>query len=51
MTIRDGTEYEEVLGVKREWIFPWRNFANDGPHIGVYYDIAILELGMYNIDV
>ena len=42
--IRDGTEHEEVLGVKREWTFPWRNTVG-GYGSPVYYDIAVLELG------
>ena len=48
MTIRDGTKYEEVIGVRREWIHPWRSAAIRGASGGtppVYYDIAILELG------
>ena len=48
MTIRDGTKYEEVIGVRREWIHPWRTAATRGASGGtppVYYDIAILELG------
>ena len=48
MTIRDGTKYEEVIGVRREWIHPWRDAAMRGAIGGtppVYYDIAILELG------
>ena len=48
MTIRDGTKYEEVIGVRREWIHPWRTAAIRGASGGtppVYYDIAILELG------
>ena len=45
--IREGTEYEEVIGVKRYWIYQYRKTtaricaANDN----AYYDIAILELG------
>ena len=43
--IREGTEYEEVIGVKRSWIYQYRKTApacSQGP---AYYDIAILELG------
>ena len=40
MTIRDGTKYEEVIGVRREWVYPWRfDLAS------AYYDIAVMELG------
>ena len=40
VTIRDGTKYEEVIGVRREWVYPWRfDFAS------AYYDIAVMELG------
>ena len=42
MKIRDGTKYEESIGVKREWSHPWRLSGVTG----VYYDIAILELGI-----
>ena len=48
VTIRDGTKYEEVIGVRREWIHPWRSAAmrgGSGFTPPVYYDIAILELG------
>ena len=38
--IRDGTEYEEMIGVKREWIYPLHK--SDG---SAYYDVAIMELG------
>ena len=55
MTIRDSTKYEEVIGVRRHWVYPWRKLAEEGSSIQgsssigrlpVYYDIAILELGM-----
>jgi hypothetical protein len=40
VTIRDGTKYEEVIGVRREWVYPWRfDLAS------AYYDIAVMELG------
>ena len=43
MTIRDGTKYEEVIGVRREWVYPWR-FVDDSLE-SAYYDIAVMELG------
>ena len=55
MTIRDGTKYEEVIGVRRQWVYPWRTVAEEGSstqgsssigRLPVYYDIAIMELGM-----
>ena len=48
MRIRDGTEYEEVIGVKRHFIHELKGHVpkcvgvNENP---VYYDLAILELG------
>ena len=44
VTIRDGTKYAEVIGVKREWLHPW------GLVTGIeypYYDLAIMELGNF----
>ena len=38
--IRDGTEYEELIGVRRYWKHPFR-------FDGAYYDITIMELGMF----
>ena len=55
VTIRDGTKYEEVIGVRRQWVYPWRTVAEEGSstqgsssigRLPVYYDIAIMELGM-----
>ena len=44
--IREGTEYEEVIGVKRNWIYQYRRTAFIcGSRDNAYYDIAILELG------
>ena len=49
MKIRDGTKDEELIGVKREFVYKMRNngFTNTCPSIlsPVYYDFAILELG------
>jgi len=42
VTIRDGTKYEEVIGVRREWVYPWR-FVDDSLE-SAYYDIAVMEL-------
>ena len=42
--IRDQTEYEELIGIKREWVHPHRHLYNNS----LYYDIAILELGKIN---
>ena len=54
MKVRDGTENEELIGVKRHFVYELRNKLgrNNCPGIGqpVYYDIAILELGTYMID-
>ena len=41
--IRDGTKYEEFIGVKRFWTYPHRDStctAQNG-----YYDLTIMELG------
>ena len=46
MKIRTGTKYEESIAVKREWIHPWRESVEKGNSGTVYYDIAIMELGM-----
>ena len=42
VTIRDGTIYQESIGVRRMWIHPQRNVAFFG---AAYFDIAVLELG------
>ena len=41
--IRDGTVYQEVIGVRRLWVQPWRN--TNCKSASVYYDLAIMELG------
>jgi len=41
VTIRDGTIYQESIGVRRMWIHPQRNVAFFG---AAYFDIAVLEL-------
>ena len=47
VTIRSGTEDEEVIHVKREWIYKLRYEIPScgGVHTPVYYDIAIFEFG------
>ena len=45
--IREQTEYEELIGIKREWVHPLRHLYNNS----LYYDIAILELGKNNMSV
>ena len=42
VTIRDGTIYQESIGVRRMWTHPKRNVVFDG---SAYFDIAVLELG------
>ena len=42
VTIRDGTIYQESIGVRRMWIHPQRNVVFYG---AAYFDIAVLELG------
>jgi hypothetical protein len=41
--IRDGTIYQEVIGVRRWWEQPWRKTTchSSTP----YYDLTIMELG------
>ena len=41
--IREETEHEELIGVKRVWLHPLRNTTSYGK--SAYYDIAIMELG------
>ena len=45
ITIRADTEYEELIGIKREWVHPYRHLYKNS----LYYDIAILELGKNNM--
>jgi hypothetical protein len=40
---RRGTEFEEKIGIKREWIHPWR--ISKKTQQPAYYDIVIQELG------
>ena len=45
--IRDGTDDEELIGVRRVWGHPYRSKVKfHGSQEPVYYDIAIMELGM-----
>ena len=41
--IRDGTEYQELIGVRRWWVQPWRETNCQGA--APYYDLTIMELG------
>ena len=41
--IRDGTEYQELIGVRRWWVQPWRE--TNCHFAAPYYDLAIMELG------
>ena len=41
--IRIGTDHEEKIGIIREWVHRQRKYVK---YDGIYYDIAILELGM-----
>ena len=43
--IRADTKYEEIIGIKREWIHPLRDSISDCNLSPAYYDLAILELG------
>ena len=41
--IRRGTDQEEIIGIKREWIHPWRKTIESfNP---AYYDVVVQELG------
>ena len=42
VTIRDGTKFEEKIGVRRRWDHPGRAHVGFG---SAYYDITVLELG------
>ena len=39
--IRDGTKNEEIIGVRRHWIHPWRETKCTTSN--VYYDLTILS--------
>ena len=43
VAVRRGTEFEEKIGVKREWIHPWR--ISKKTQQPAYYDIVVQELG------
>ena len=43
--IRADTKYEEIIGIKREWIHPLRDSISNCNLSPAYYDLAILELG------
>ena len=49
VNIRTGTKYAEAIGVKREWIHPWRPSVLEQESFGMYFDIAVMELG--NCDI
>ena len=40
--IRTGTDQEEIIGVKREWVHPWRKTNKNN---AAYYDVVVQELG------
>ena len=42
--IRVGTKYEEKIGIRRNWIHPWRSTKKPQTQ-PAYYDLVILELG------
>ena len=41
--IRDGTIYQELIGVRRWWVQPWRKTTCQSA--SPYYDLTIMELG------
>ena len=49
INIRTGTKYAEAIGVKREWIHPWRPSVLEQESFAMYFDIAVMELG--NCDI
>ena len=49
VNIRTGTKYAEAIGVKREWIHPWRPSVLEQESFAMYFDIAVMELG--NCDI
>ena len=47
--IRQDTEFEEVMNVKRFWINPWRrSVSTEG---SAYYDIVIMEFGNFFVNI
>ena len=40
--IRTGTDQEEIIGIKREWVHPWRKTNKNN---AAYYDVVVQELG------
>ena len=47
INIRTGTKYAEAIGVKREWIHPWRQPLLEKELSSMYFDIAVMELGKF----
>ena len=41
--IRQGTEFEEVMNVKRFWINPWRESTLGS----AYYNVVVMEFGIF----
>ena len=41
--IRDGTKYEEIVGVRRYWKHLLRGYTN----LTIYYDLTLMELGEF----
>ena len=48
--IRQDTEFEEVMNVKRFWINPWRSSAR-GKGGSAYYNIVIMEFGNFFVNI
>ena len=47
--IRQDTEFEEVMNVKRFWTNPWRSSVSIGG--SAYYDIVIMEFGNFFVNI
>ena len=47
VNIRTGTKYAEAIGVKREWVHPWREPLLEKEFKSMYFDIAVMELGKF----
>lgn len=47
INIRTGTKYAEAIGVKREWVHPWRLPLLETELSSMYFDIAVMELGKF----
>ena len=47
--IRQDTEFEEVMNVKRFWTNPWRRSRSTSS--SAYYDIVIMEFGNFFVNI